>query len=643
MQITKINIPSEQTEHVGLKAIEMKKLGQMVLIAGKNGSGKTRLLNKIKNTLANKPSASEIYNINNNTKHNLRNIEIETQNIKNYESQAKKVLETSLEFERINKEIKNAKTLIDKEWQSQIDINNKRINWDFIETSEILEFYKIIDFVPKRLELTDVSDLGKSQLSRYASDINSVGVEHLPQGTFAKIQQIQNRWWSATHQNTQVSEEERNKAIEDYNNLKDLVQKFLNTELGRNLDDEATLFGFPLGRANLSDGQKVLIQFCLAIYSQKTALKDLILFMDEPENHLHPSALLEAIDRIKEFVTNGQIWIATHSINILAHYDPSYIWYIENGQIDYAGRIPEKVLAGLMGSEEEIAKLSEFLSLPAEFASNRFAYESLFPPLTVGADVHDPQTRQIRQIIQNLIETGQKIKILDFGSGKGRLISTIYESEESSPEKDKDWLEYVAFDPDPKDKEYCENAISMVYGSANKRYYNHKTQFMTDHDAGSFNLIVMCNVFHEINPNDWLRLFSPEDMIQTLLKEDGTLLIVEDQRIPVGEKAYQNGFLVFDSPQFRDLFGIPAASYKFNDARGDGRLKAHFINKAFLSNITPETRCKAIRSLNNTAKDEIKRIRSLDTPSFKEGILHGFWVQQYANAQIVVDELCNRN
>ena len=41
---------------------------------------------------------------------------------------------------------------------------------------------------------------------------------------------------------------------------------------------------------------KYIFQFSLAIYSQETALKDLILILDEPENHLHPSVIIETIE-----------------------------------------------------------------------------------------------------------------------------------------------------------------------------------------------------------------------------------------------------------------------------------------------------------------------------------------------------------
>ncbi len=152
----------------------------------------------------------------------------------------------------------------------------------------------------------------------------------------------------------------------------------------------------------------------------------------------------------------------------------------------------------------------------------------------------------------------------------------------------------------------------------------------------------MCNVLHEIPPNEWLTLFSQDSLIYRALKESGYVLIVEDQRIPTGERAHQFGFLVLDSPHLRTLFGITSADIGKNlflshDFRSDGRLKAHLISKSLLGRISSETRRKAISELQATAKDQIRRTR-LQPPSYLIGQMHGFWTQQFANASLYLEE-----
>ena len=110
--------------------------------------------------------------------------------------------------------------------------------------------------------------------------------------------------------------------------------------------------------------------------------------------------------------------------------------------------------------------------------------------------------------------------------------------------------------------------------------------------------------------------------------------------MPTGEKAYQKGFLVLDILQIKILFNIKETDteYKVCDAREDGRLKTHFIPKKYVERVNADSRLRAIKSLNMTAKEKIKELRSF-VPNFKNGKLHGFWVQQFANTNIALDEL----
>ena len=69
------------------------------------------------------------------------------------------------------------------------------------------------------------------------------------------------------------------------------------------------------------------------------------------------------------------------------------------------------------------------------------------------------------------------------------------------------------------------------------------------------------------------------------------LLIVEDQLIPQGEKAYNNGFLVLDILQFKILFNIDNYTVKMKkDGTPDKRYKSKQVLK---KDGTPDKRFKA--------------------------------------------------
>jgi len=604
-----------------------------VLIAGPNGSGKTRILNKIMATIKNKPLKNDVEKAKKEIEPKRNRVVFLEQNLNHYKSQTSNEKKQN----QINPNI-YASTSEIGQLNQQIKRYEELLNWNFIETSELAQQYTVVPFVPKELKLEDCNLFHKNQLLKEAIQINNVGIHSLHRGAFAKIQVVQNRCFNATHQDSHVSEKEKNDAINDYEKLRKLIDLFLNTDITRTLDGDAKLFGFPLGNSNLSDGQKILLQFCMAIYSQETALNDLILVLDEPENHLHPSVIIKLLDKIQRCNSNGQIWIATHSIPLLAHFNPALIWYVENNKIQYAGKIPEKVLQSLLGDDDEIAKLQDFISLPAQYATNQFAFECLIEPSAIMTTSDDPQTHQIRTELLKLSENG-KIRVLDYGAGQGRLILGLFDLDVTDRTQLIDKLDYIAFDNCDKNKEQCENTIKRVFNDSNNRYFNDMNKLLSHYNKGSFNVIVMCNVLHEIDPKDWLKLFKIDGQITTLLAENGILLLVEDYQMPIGEKAYQKGFLVLDTPQLKDLFKIAEEdAVSMCSEKENGRLKAHYIPRHCLIQIDEDSRCDCLSSLITTARDKISEIRAKEH-NYQNGKLHGFWTQQFANAHLSLAEL----
>lgn len=632
MKIEKVDIPEDKS--LGLGRIYMPRTENLILIAGKNGSGKTRILSQIKSALLRHKTRSRV-------NHLEKELDTHYADYQYFNGKLDELVNfppsnSNSEQEMDNEgEINTYKNKL-QDLSVRIDTLTSELDQSEIETSELSNSYQCFDFVPKTLDIIDSYDLSQGQLITLANQLNLIGIASTHESTFAKIQYVQNQCFNATHQDSSVPLDEKEELALNYTKLNQYIKMFLDTDLSRSKDGDAEIFGRRLGESNLSDGQKILLQLCLALYTQESKLSDLIIFMDEPENHLHPKALIEVVDKLFNALSEGQLWIATHSINLLAHFDQKHIWYVEDGNISFSGNVPERVLEGLIGDSDELEKLSNFLTLPAQMATNKFSFECLLPPKTLVTGSNDPQTNQIINSIKSLKKENKKMRVLDFGAGKGRLLSTIFDT--TSNEFDvTDWLDYYAYDLPSTDEEECKKTLKMVYGEEGEnRYFNNETRFIENTPEKSFDVIIMCNVFHEIDPIDWLNLFKEHTLIPHALSDDGTLLIVEDQLIPVGEKAYKNGFLVFDKAQFKKLFKID--NYQVTDARNDGRLKAHFLESRFLKNIDSQSRITAIENLQETAKRNIKMIRE-DQSTFKNGKLHGFWIQQLANAQLSLDNL----
>ena len=438
-------------------------------------------------------------------------------------------------------------------------------------------------------------------------------------------------------------------AIDEYNRLNETIHDFLGTEMGWDEFSVATLFDLPLGKTGLSHGQSSLLQYAIAFHAQAESLKNLIIFMDEPEKHLHPQALIYVIDKLIEHTKDSQIWIATHSLSLIAHLvkiDPAYLWLVKDGNVSFAGNNSQVVLKELVGDEYRIGNLIEFVNLPEQHAITNFSLQCLIAPESVMTGTSDPQMKQVNKIINDeYISKRKRVTILDFGAGKGRLPAAIYDSVEEK-DKIKDWLDYIAYDTqrdEDNDGLQCKDQISKIYDIIENRYYTDETTLLSKKTNRSIDIIVMCNVFHEIDPAKWNDLFKSKGIINTLLKDDGVLLIVEVQKMMHGEKAHKNGFIVFDSLQFKELFKIDPEKdeYKIFDERNDGRLKAHLIPKKCISNYSEETKREALNSLMEQARDEIKKLRRTE-PNYRNGTLHAFWTFQLANARLALDEIESR-
>ena len=630
MRITGFNIECINEKHrLGLATFPpMNKLGNVVLLAGKNGSGKSRILRLIKQ------QANERQNFfasKKNLSRQIVNTDLSIQSLQHIYNQYVQIPEKKDEAEALDEQINELKK--EKDSYEKFLRSSFSISIDLPENQNI----KIVDYVPKRLDIKDWRQLTQQEWKQKAKAAEHLGCQNLCDTSLSLIQNVFDRYWNTSHQHYQGNESEKENAKDDLNRLQTIVTRFLGISLNRNADGEVTIFDKPIANAQLSDGQIILLQLCVAIYAQGAKISDYILVMDEPENHLHPSAVIEMVDKIQDLNPEGQIWIATHSIALLSHFDPSCIWYVKDGSVSYSGRKPEQVLEGLLGNKENIQRLHSFIDLPDEFATNRFAFECLMPPGVVTSDEKDPQFRQLKGILNSIWSGGKtKISILDYGAGKGRMISNLSADSRLTPEM----LDYVAFDECDSNKEECINNIGCFYDKPDDRYFNRFDSLRLKRDEKSFDLVLMCNVLHEIPHNNWISLFTH---LQKLLKEDGLLLLIEDCKIPVGEKPHQKGFLVLNSIHLKDLFNIPASESSFvaNDARPDtepGRLMAHLIPAKYLNKITTASMKKAFEDLRETAMKNIKDIRNKEC-SYKNGLTHAFWVQQLANATLCLSEM----
>lgn len=621
MKISAFHPQSQELTAKGLRPFLMDRLGMVVALAGPNGAGKSRILETLR------WHATAIGN----SRHT------------NYLTSKNTILDLSNAIRTVEgSQVENPQRVHIQSWKDEIQKATQTIAiFEAVETYPLnAEQIQLVNFVPKSLNLSDPSSSPPNQLKSQFSSAQQPGVENLNQTAPSYLQHLQNQWFEVTHQNYQDDSDAIAQVSSSYDELKFLIRGLLKSDLGRTKDSEVTLFGKPLAQASLSDGQKVLLQLSIALHAQR-ATTGQVLLMDEPENHLHPAALIEVFDRIREALPDTQVWIATHSVPLLAHLyalDSNCIWYVQSGAVAFAGKRTEEVLTSLLGDSIQRDRLLQFLELPHQLAASNFATQCLTNPDVVPLRSEDPQIRQIASILREKNDDA-KLRVLDIGAGKGRLLGGMAELDSNIASR----LDYVAFDNSSAHRQDCEHQINSIYDTATVRWFCTDEALFAACDKNSFNAVVLCNVLHEIPPDSWPELFGSSGLLQRGLSRQGHLLIVEDMRIPVGELPNHRGYFLLDTAHLRTLFNIresdiQAKKFISHDAREDGRLKAHLISSDLLSRVTPETRRLAITELRDTAKRKIREARLETPPSFDAGQRYGFWSQQLANCVLYLEQ-----
>ena len=444
----------------------------------------------------------------------------------------------------------------------------------------------------------------------------------------------------------------------------------------RKHDGQPCLFNLPLcdfKEKPLSPGQTYLLRLCVALNST-TAPENTILFLDEPESHLHPKALLELLDKLQLKFKLGQIWIATHSIEILSNFWYSSVWYmdckhknnkcktavskkkVKNSENSVAERTidsiakkmgskNELILNNILGDESKRYLLYQFISSPDAYACNTFAVECLFNPEVVEkANSEDPSTALAKGKI-----TPDAV-VIDFGAGKGRFLTSCTEQMGMLN------FEYFAYDKygyninDGSETESslrCKEVLRQHGIDEKTHYFGSEAEF---DGLPIADRVLLINVLHEISPSQWADTFH---RIEQKLNDDGFLIVVEREELTIGEKPFDSDFFVMQRDSMAKLLSCQLSDFGFFRHNKSSKVIAFIIPKKLLTSINKDTIDSAIFALKEIAKSKITEIKTSQSPHNSEevegnlqlqrflwdqGISLAFWTHQYANASLYMSQ-----
>ena len=347
MKIEKVHIKNVK----GIKDLELSfkkddKILDLIVLAGVNGSGKTTILEAIKDFF-------------NNANVNYSNLEKSNVNL-------------AVFFEDFEKnKIEEAEKYSD---------NFKHALWEFFNTLRSYDYYrkdsndyyqnqiakrfdippKII-YVPAENKFEEIQTYSTTLLKKYEfiNTINSNVIRDIPSYIATR------RNYLATIEEDLTMKEITNKVVNEINSIFNILE--LDVKLKGFSKDEKTMpifensAGEEFDINDLSSGEKQLFLRTLSIKILEP--KNSIILIDEPELSLHPKWQQRIIEVYKKIGENNQIIIATHSPHILGSVSSENIFILyrdENGKIEaktgdelYSsyGQPVDRVLKDIMGLE----------------------------------------------------------------------------------------------------------------------------------------------------------------------------------------------------------------------------------------------------------------------------------------------------
>jgi energy-coupling factor transporter ATP-binding protein EcfA2/SAM-dependent methyltransferase len=577
---------------LGLPSFDaLRDLGAVVVLAGPNGSGKSRFLAAMQALLQQAIDVEALAR--QGTTASQMEIEFSQPKPEGLPDAPRRKQIAALRFREANSHIKN---------------------FGFCDLSQ-----------PSNLTVQDASSTGAGDHDRCVRGCGNLGLrapyeyQHVYLDAVARQLELQNRTDRDQYQGRINHAESFNSLLGEL--LGANVVPVLNTAFSH----DAKLFDRSFAPTELSSGQKVLIAWAIALHAQADLCGSTV-FVDEPENHLHPDACLRALEGLRKRATRegGQIWIATHSVPIIAWAGASSLYSVAGGAVSYAGKQVQGVIDTLCGGGEQRESLRDFLAEADHFGFYHFIGQCLARPGVVGhAAKSDPQAKAFGNLVASVMRNGQ-CRVLDFGAGKGRLADAI-----ARIGGDLTSLSYYMYDPD---REFRGDRVTVA-----QRLNDAGGQAMVLDELGPLrvaqsevDLVVLCNVLHEIPHTEWLGVISS---VTDVLTPTGKLAIIEDQEPSIGELPHNKGFILLNNNEVAQLFGGHA--YVVDSSPGPqvsgGRISVFCIDRQNLANANEDTLKKALRDLGVRAKHEVDRLRR-ESSGQRDGRRHALYMVLAYNA-----------
>lgn len=430
---------------------------------------------------------------------------------------------------------------------------------------------------------------------------------------------------------------------EDFGHLNEQLRRFLGWVL-----DESSVDKKPVGR-KLMDGQPSdelplvdmlkafspgeLMLFYLSLflfYLEHVRNSNLILIIDEPEQHLHPKALISLMETLLKEKPITQLWIASHSLFLLPLFEFEQLVYINQNKILKLNRNTyHDIYNDLIGLEN--IDMYELMRSVENWTYYQFITENfLLPSSKDTVSTGDEQFQKLLHSLQ-LIQSTRPLNVLDYGAGKFRIWE-CFRLELPNAEERARFLNYEAYEPHLDDKIKCPDSI---------RLYEKEDEL----PQGQYDVVVLMNVLHEIEPTKWCQNF---ETIHRILAEHGVLVFLEVLSLTNGEQPYGDaGYLLLQDQETKFLFPNAQRTH----LKDKNKSNCWVIPRSDLAGITLQNVTEAIGRLEKNCEAQLEqldqeRIALAHRNNKDEAVnvkvtarQYAFLAQQYINAHIAFKHL----
>lgn len=344
------------------------------------------------------------------------------------------------------------------------------------------------------------------------------------------------------------------------------INKFLQEQLGRELvydqggqvmissrDGKRPPMTLTNAIGEMSPGERSILYFALGtlcVGADGDIRQDFVLLLDEPENHLHPKALMSLIQAVKDICEDRghcYILVASHSVFLIPLFQFEQLILMRNGRIDRpTAGVYANAYNALIGDPAGDRGLQQMLSSISRWSFGDYLSQCLCPPtVSDRAKADDPEFEKLVQALNPLVRSGKPIRLLDYGGGSGRIAKCMqlrfWENPQDPLMKQ---LSYDIYDPCLINEEDLPDEPWM------KRRFNGKGG--NSPPSKSYDLVVLFNVLHEIDVTEWADTLN---RIFDLLSENGMLVFGERMVLSQGERPYgKSGYLVLRQEELSTLF-----------------------------------------------------------------------------------------